>query len=227
MNADRLRPAVLALAAGALAVVLTGCQQGGAAAGGAAPGVPAAGATAPGPAGSAGSAGGGTPTAAPAAPTDAPTAAPAVVPAVKKPAASETAAHAPKPKTATPTPTCVDAPPGPDDVDPDEFALYRIEELPGSTGKVNLVVRHGAWGCAPKDADGAPFVVAGEESRWALDQAAYVTATTPIVTSAENRRIGVQELIDWVKAHPNSGLVFRYQVGNGGAVHQLEEVFTP
>ncbi|MFI0929177.1 hypothetical protein ACH4TP_35490 [Streptomyces sp. NPDC021012] len=226
MNADRLRPVVLTLAAGALAAVLTGCQQGGAAAGGAAPGAPAAGTTAPGPAGSAG---GGTPTAAP---TAAPTAVPTVAPAVKKPAASKTAAPtpppAPKPKApAAKAKDCVDSPPGPDDVDPDEFALYRIEELPGSTGKVNLVVRHGAWGCAPKDSDGGPFVVAGEESRWALDQAAYVTATNPIVTSTENQRIGVQELIDWVKAHPDSGLVFRYQVGNDGAVHQLEEVFTP
>ncbi|MFI1660587.1 hypothetical protein ACH4ZU_37630 [Streptomyces sp. NPDC020472] len=224
MNADRLRPAVLALAAGALAVVLTGCQQGGAA-GGAAPSAPAV----PGPAGSDG---GGTPTAAP---TDAPTAAPTVAPAVKKPASPKTPkapktskpVPAPKPKTDAPAPACVDSTPGPDDIDPDEFALYRIEELDGSTGKVNLVVQHGAWGCGAPDSDGGPFVVTGEESRWALDQAAYVTATNPIVTSTENQRIGVQELIDWVKAHPDSGLVFRYETGDDGAIHRLEEVFTP
>ncbi|SEC87205.1 hypothetical protein [Streptomyces sp. TLI_105] len=217
MNADRLRPVVLALAAGALAVVLTGCQQGGAAAGGAAPSAPATSTAAPGPAGSGG---GGTPTAVP---TDAPTAAPAV----KKPASPKTSEPAPKPKPAAPAPTCVDSTPGPDDVDPDEFALYRIEELDGSTGKVNLVIQHGAWGCGSPDSDGGPFVVTGEESRWALDQAAYVTATNPIVTSAENQRIGVQELIDWVKAHPDSGLVFRYETGDDGAIHRLEEVFTP
>ncbi|GGV15239.1 hypothetical protein GCM10010275_65710 [Streptomyces litmocidini] len=231
MNADRLRPVVLALAAGALAAVLTGCQQGGAAAGGAAPSAPAASTAAPGSAGSGGagesagsggSGGGGTPTAAP-------TAAPTVAPAVKKPAAPKTSepAPAPKPKTTAPAPACVDSTPGPDDVDPDEFALYRIEELDGSTGKVNLVVQHGAWGCGAADSDGGPFVVTGEESRWALDQAAYVTATNPIVAGTENRRIGVQELIDWVNAHPDSGLVFRYETGGDGAVHRLEEVFTP
>ncbi|MFF9853642.1 hypothetical protein [Streptomyces litmocidini] len=229
MNADRLRPVVLTLAAGALAAVLTGCQQGGAAAGGAAPSVPAASTATPGSAGSAGSAGsggGGTPTAAP---TDAPTAAPTVAPVVKEPAAPKASepVPAPKPKTTAPAPACVDSTPGPDDVDPDEFALYRIEELDGSTGKVNLVVRHGAWGCGSADSDGGPFVVTGEESRWALDQAAYVTATNPIVAGTENQRIGVQELIDWVDAHPDSGLVFRYGTGDDGAIHRLEEVFTP
>ncbi|MFF0556538.1 hypothetical protein [Streptomyces sp. NPDC004266] len=222
MNADRLRPAVLALAAGALAVVLTGCQQGGAAAGGAAPSAPTVSTAAPGPAGSGG---GGTPTAAP---TDAPTAAPTVKkPASPKAPKTSKPVPAPKPKSDAPAPACVDSTPGPDDVDPDEFALYRIEELDGSTGKVNLVVQHGAWGCGSPDSDGGPFVVTGEESRWALDQAAYVTATNPIVTSTENQRIGVQELIDWVKAHPDSGLVFRYETGDDGAIHRLEEVFTP
>ncbi|MER6099296.1 hypothetical protein ABT154_26285 [Streptomyces sp. NPDC001728] len=61
----------------------------------------------------------------------------------------------------------------------------------------------------------------------ALDQAAYVIVTDPVVTSAENKRIGVQELIDWVDAHPDSGLVFRYTVGDDGAIHRLEQVFTP
>ncbi|MGW7307735.1 hypothetical protein ACWGI1_19410, partial [Streptomyces sp. NPDC054835] len=132
-----------------------------------------------------------------------------------------------KPGAAPAAPGCVTAPPDPDAYDPDEFALYRVEELPGSTGKVNLVLQNGAWGCGEPDTDGAPFVVSGEESRWAMDQAAYVTATTPIVESTENRRIGVQELIDWVKAHPDSGLVFRYETGGDGAIHRLDQVFTP
>ncbi|MFF0477256.1 hypothetical protein [Streptomyces sp. NPDC004284] len=219
MNADRLRPAGLALAAVALAGALTACQGGGGAAGGAAPGAPAPAAT--------------TATAAPgaAAGTTAPPAAvtPTVVPAVKKPATPKgpaPTASAPA-KAGSRTKDCVDSPPGPDEVDPDEFALYRIEELDGSTGKVNLVVQHGRWGCASKDSDGVPFVGTGEESRWALDQAAYVTATNPIVGSSTNQRIGVQELIDWVKAHPDSGLVFRYETGNDGAIHSLEQVFAP
>ncbi|MGW8766491.1 hypothetical protein ACWGN5_28790 [Streptomyces sp. NPDC055815] len=223
MNVDRLRPAVLALAAGALAVVLTGCQEGGSAA---APTAPAPVATTTGASGA--------PAGTTAPPTAPPAATPTAAPAVKKPVVAKPSAPKPAPpKTSAPATSapkaedCVDAPPGPDDVDPDEFALYRIEELDPSTGKVNLVVQRGAWGCAPKDSDGGPFVVTGEESRWALDQAAYVTATNPIVTSTENQRIGVQELIDWVKAHPDSGLVFRFQVGDDGAIHQLEEVFTP
>ncbi|MFF8380768.1 hypothetical protein ACF07V_32050 [Streptomyces sp. NPDC015661] len=222
MNADRLRPAALAFAAVALTAVLTGCQGNGSAAAPAAPSTPS---TPSAPAAS---------SAAPAAPGDGAGSAgvPSAVPAVKKPSAPKTSApktSAPKPKpTAAPAPAgCVDSAPGPDDVDPDEFALYRIEELDPSTGKVNLVVQHGAWGCGSPDSDGGPFVVTGEESRMALDQAAYVTATNPVVTSTENQRIGVQELIDWVNAHPDSGLVFRYETGDDGAIHRLEEVFTP
>jgi hypothetical protein len=122
---------------------------------------------------------------------------------------------------------CVSKPPYPDDYDPDEFALYGYEEIDGITDKVNLIIQHGAWGCPEPDTDGAPFVVSGEESRWALDQGAYVTATNPIVESTENQRIGVQELLDWLDAHPDSGLVFKYEVGDDGAIHRLDEVFTP
>ncbi|POX50165.1 hypothetical protein C3489_23270, partial [Streptomyces sp. Ru71] len=115
----------------------------------------------------------------------------------------------------------------PDHVDPDEIAVYRVEELPASTGKVNLVIQHGAWGCPGKDSDGTSFVVTGEDSRWALDQAAYVTATNPIVAGSTNQRIGVQELVDWIQAHPDSGLVFKYATGDDGAIHSLEQVYTP
>ncbi|MGC0330918.1 hypothetical protein RKD23_003908 [Streptomyces sp. SAI-170] len=128
--------------------------------------------------------------------------------------------------TATPA-DCVTKAPYPEDYDPDEFALYGYEELDGITDKVNLIIQHGAWGCPEPDTDGAPFVVSGEESRWALDQGAYVTATNPIVESTENQRIGVQELLDWLDAHPDSGLVFKYELGDDGAIHRLDEVFTP
>ncbi|WP_405856003.1 hypothetical protein OG361_21960 [Streptomyces sp. NBC_00090] len=230
MNVDRLRPAVLALAAVALAAALTGCQEGGSAAGAAAPSTDAA-TVEPGSPGAAGSTTepAGEPTAEPSAePPAASSTAPAVKPSVK-PTAKPTSKPTGKKSGASETAPagCVDAPPSPDDVDPDEIALYRIEELDGSTGKVNLVLQHGAWGCGAKDTDGAPFVGTGEESRWALDQAAYVTVTTPIVESTENQRIGVQELIDWIDAHPDSGLVFRYTTGDDGAIHRLEQVFTP
>ncbi|MFC9593065.1 hypothetical protein ACFTUC_25205 [Streptomyces sp. NPDC056944] len=209
MNADRVRPAVLALAAVALAAVLTGCQDGAAAAGGGAPTAPAA--TTAAPTAPAPTTAAPTPTTAAPAPTTAKPAPVTTPPLVKKPV-----------PVATKSKGCAESAPS-----PDEFALYRIEELDGSTGKVNLVVQHGAWGCATGDSDGAPFVGTGEESRWALDQAAYVTATNPIVSGSANRRIGVQELIDWVHAHPDAGLVFRYETGDDGAIHRLEQVFTP
>lgn len=216
MKVNRLRPVVGAfMAVAALTAVLTGCEKGGdaASAGGAAKSSsPAAGATAE-PAGSvatgasAGASAGGSAGGSKGKPSAVATATP--------PAAAGSAS------------ACADKPPTPDDYDPDEFALFRVEELPADTGKVNLVIQHGAWGCPDKDTDGAPFVVSGEDSRWALDQAAYVTAVTPITDSTENRRIGVQELIDWVDAHPDSGLVFRYETGDDGAIHRLEQVFTP
>ncbi|MEU1181698.1 hypothetical protein ABZ464_29450 [Streptomyces sp. NPDC005820] len=225
MKVNRLRPVVGALmAAATLTAVLTGCDKGGdsAAAGGTAAGAgtaKSAGATAGAaaePAGSvatATSTGTGTSTGTSAGTSD----------ATPKPKPSATTSAAPA-GSAT---SCADKPPTPEDYDPDEFALFRIEELPADTGKVNLVIQHGAWGCPGEDTDGAPFVVSGEDSRWALDQAAYVTAVTPITDSTENRRIGVQELIDWVDAHPDSGLVFRYETGDDGAINRLEQVFTP
>ncbi|MFD7978601.1 hypothetical protein [Streptomyces sp. NPDC059071] len=220
MNLTRFRSAGVALGAVALAASLTACQNDDGAA--AQPGTRAtASAPAQDPA-----------TAAPADPSSGASAKPAAKPAATpsketaKPAAKPTAKPATKPG-GTPGADCVTTAPTPDEYDPDEFALYRIEELPGSTGKVNLILQHGAWGCGGKDTDGGPFVVSGEESRWALDQAAYVTATDPIVASTENIPIGVQELIDWVNAHPDSGLVFKYQTGDDGAIHRLEQVFTP
>lgn len=219
MNVDRFRPAFVALAAVALAAVLTGCQEGGAAAG---DGVPGASATADGPGVVEMSE----------APVDESAATGDATSGVRTPVkvpARKSGGPKPKPRVTTEAPgaDCVDGPPEPEDYDPDEFALYRIEELDGSTGKVNLVIQHGAWGCGGTDTDGGPFVVSGEESRWALDQAAYVTVTDPIVASTENQRIGVQELIDWVDAHPDSGLVFRYETGDDWSIHRLEQVFTP
>ncbi|MFI5799866.1 hypothetical protein [Streptomyces sp. NPDC051677] len=205
-----------------MSAVLVGCQGGGAGGGakaGAAGAGSSSGPAAGGAGGAAGAHSGGTRAAAsPAA------AAPSAPAAPAAPAGSVVSGAA---VAASPAGGCSDEAPSPDDVDPDEFAVYRVEELDGSTGKVNLVIQHGVWGCPGKDTDGAPFVVTGEDSRWALDQAAYVTATTPVTSGAENQRIGVQELIDWIDAHPDSGLVFRYETGDDGAIHRLEQVFTP
>ncbi|MFF7970418.1 hypothetical protein [Streptomyces sp. NPDC007905] len=220
MNAHRLRPVVVALVSVALTAVLTGCQGSDSAAGaGAARSADATAGSAPGTAGgkdkSGGKGGGSGKGGASASGGATATASPA------------SKATGPAGTTATPAAGCVSEAPDPDHVDPDEFAVYRVEELDGSTGKVNLVIRHGAWGCPGKDSDGAPFVVTGEDSRWALDQAAYVTATNPVTDSSESRRIGVEELIDWIEAHPDSGLVFRYETGDDGSIDRLEQVYTP
>ncbi|MEV6840125.1 hypothetical protein AB0N17_37485 [Streptomyces sp. NPDC051133] len=223
MNAHRLRPAAIALAAAVLAAVLTGCQGNDSAAG--AEGSPSA-ATASQVSGTSGGGKGGATgrtggsgragSTATASPGPASAGTPAATPASEAPGSVEPTA-----------PGCVDKAPDPDHVDPDEIAVYRVEELPASTGKVNLVIQHGAWGCPGKDSDGTSFTVTGEDSRWALDQAAYITATNPIVAGSKNQRIGVQELIDWIKAHPDSGLVFKYATGDDGAIHSLEQVYAP
>ncbi|MGW1987439.1 hypothetical protein ACWCPJ_34080 [Streptomyces collinus] len=109
-------------------------------------------------------------------------------------------------------------------ISPDEIAVYRYTPEGGS---LNLIVRYGNWGCTPADSDGAPFVTVGKETYLPMDQAAYVTATNPVVESTENQHIGVQEFLDWLEAHPDSGLVFKYHLGADGAIDRLEEVFTP
>ncbi|MFI8100203.1 hypothetical protein [Streptomyces sp. NPDC086023] len=205
------RRAVFATAALCGALVLTGCKGDGDAAG--APKAPAPGK----PAASAPVAPGGTASATPdAKPT-----------AEGKPASTTAPPKAPagKPKapaTAKPgaTPSCDHKMP----ISPDEIAVYRYTP---EGGFLSLIVRHGNWGCGTPDSDGAPFETVGVETFIPLDQAASITVVTPIVESTENQKIGVQEFLDWLEAHPNSGLVFRYSLGKDGAIHQLDQVFTP
>jgi hypothetical protein len=109
-------------------------------------------------------------------------------------------------------------------ISPDEIAVYRYTPEGGS---LSLIIRHGNWGCGTPDSDGAPFETVGKETYLPMDQAAYVTVTDPIVPSTENQPIGVQEFLDWLEAHPDSGLVFRYHLGADGAIDRLEQVFTP
>ncbi|WP_327726328.1 hypothetical protein OG250_01200 [Streptomyces sp. NBC_00487] len=109
-------------------------------------------------------------------------------------------------------------------ISPDEIAVYRYTP---EGGFLSLIVKHGNWGCGTPDSDGAPFETVGEETFIPMDQAANITVTTPIVESTENQPIGVQEFLDWLEAHPNSGLVFTYHLGGDGAIDRLDEVFTP
>lgn len=109
-------------------------------------------------------------------------------------------------------------------ISPDEVAVYRYTTEGGS---LSLIVKAGVWGCPDPDTDGPPFETTGKEYALPLDQAAYVTATNPITESTENQHIGVQELLDWLDAHPNSGLVFKYHAVASGTVDKLEQEFTP
>ncbi|MEU1043431.1 hypothetical protein [Streptomyces sp. NPDC005907] len=109
-------------------------------------------------------------------------------------------------------------------ISPDEIAVYRYTPEGGS---LSLIVKHGNWGCGSPDSDGAPFETVGKETFIPMDQAADITVTNPIVENTENQHIGVQEFLDWLEAHPNSGLVFTYHLGADGAIDRLDEVFTP
>jgi hypothetical protein len=156
------------------------------------------------------------------APAPAPTSAPTPARTATPPAATT------KPPKPVPAKTaCSDKPPTPDEVDPQTFAVYRTEEITGGSPHINLILQHGRWGCPSEDSDGLPYITTGEDSRWALDQAAYITATNPITMSSASQHIGVQEFLDWVAAHPDSGLVFRYETGDDGAIHRLDEVYAP
>ncbi|WP_225840327.1 hypothetical protein [Streptomyces sp. NK08204] len=109
-------------------------------------------------------------------------------------------------------------------ISPDEVSVYGYTPEGGS---LSLIVKYGNWGCPSGDSDGAPFDAVGKETYMPMDQAAYITATNPIVESSANQHIGVQEFLDWLEAHPNSGLVFKYHLGADGAIDRLDEEFTP
>ncbi|MGY4961922.1 hypothetical protein [Streptomyces sp. 900105245] len=152
---------------------------------------------------------------------------PAATP-TKAPGSAKSPSAAATPAPAEPgTPSAADGSSGCDHkmpISPDEIAVYRYTPEGGSLG---LIVKYGNWGCAPADSDGAPFETVGKEIYLPMDQAAYVTATDPIVAGTENQHIGVQEFLDWLEAHPDSGLVFKYHLGDDGAIDHLDEVFTP
>ncbi|MDQ0681423.1 hypothetical protein QFZ56_000386 [Streptomyces achromogenes] len=142
---------------------------------------------------------------------------PAVVPAAPKPPASPASGS---PAGSGDGDDCDHKMP----ISPDEIAVYRYTPEGGS---LSLIVRHGNWGCGTPDSDGAPFETVGKETYIPMDQAADITVTNPIVESTENQPIGVQEFLDWLETHPDSGLVFTYHLGDDGAIDRLDEVFTP
>ncbi|MCK8676112.1 hypothetical protein [Streptomyces lichenis] len=211
--------------AGVMVLALTGCEGDDAGAAGSPSTQPASTAPGAGASPTADAATGATPTGTPSPDVDDTTAAP--------PAATPTAAAKPV-GSVTPSPSAKGGGGGgggADDgcdhkmpISPDELAVYRYTPEGGS---LSLIVKYGNWGCPEPDSDGPPFETVGKEIWQPLDQAAQITVTTPIVESTENQPIGVQEFIDWLDAHPDSGLVFEYHLGADGAIDRLDQVFTP
>ncbi|MFG2298258.1 hypothetical protein [Streptomyces sp. NPDC048603] len=210
----RRRSGRAAMAAGlalCATLALAGCQgdDGGTGAGGPASGAVSPSAQAPEPAAPSGAP-------APSAPKATPTA------TLSKPvqAPKATATPAGKPKSPAPGASCDHKMP----ISPDEIAVHRYTP---EGGFHSLIVRHGNWGCGTPDSDGAPFEEVGVETFLPIADGAAITAVTPIVESTENQKITLQQLIDWLVAHPNQGLVFRYHLGAKGAIDKLDQVFTP
>ncbi|MEU9799878.1 hypothetical protein [Streptomyces sp. NPDC051000] len=141
-------------------------------------------------------------------------------PSAPKPSAPTTAKATPAGKPKPPAPTCDHTMP----ISPDEIAVNRYTP---EGGFHSLIVKHGNWGCGAPDSDGAPFETVGKETFIPIRDDAKITAVTPIVESTENKPITLDALIEWLVAHPNQGLVFRYHLGGAGAIDTLDQVFTP
>ncbi|MGW6858907.1 hypothetical protein [Streptomyces xanthophaeus] len=172
---------------------------------------------------------GGPGTQSPAKPGAGPSGSSAPAPAPGTPSAT---AAAPKP-TATAKPVKKPTtPPGPSakpcdhkmPIAPDLIAVYRYTPEGGAH---HLIVRHGNWGCGTSGADGAAFEPVGKETFYPVADKAAITAGPPVVAGPGPEKIGVQELVDWVIAHPDSGLPFRYHLGADGAIDTLEQVYLP
>lgn len=151
-----------------------------------------------------------------------PTASPSPSPAPSKkptPAATSAATPAGTKKAPTPGSTCDHKMP----ISPDEIAVNRYTP---EGGVHSLIVKHGNWGCAAPGADAAPFVTTGKETFLNIAEDAKITAVTPIVASTVSQPITLQQLIDWLIAHPNQGRVFRYHLDGAGVIDSLDQQYT-
>ncbi|MGW1777372.1 hypothetical protein [Streptomyces sp. NPDC002104] len=149
---------------------------------------------------------------APASPSSAPSKKPA-------PSASSSASPAGTKKPPAPGSTCDHKMP----ISPDEVAVYRYTP---EGGVHSLIVKHGNWGCAAPGADAAPFETTGKETFLNIAEDAKITAVTPIVASTVSQPITLQQLIDWLIAHPNQGRVFRYHLDAAGVIDSLDQQYT-
>ncbi|WP_407839705.1 hypothetical protein ACE1OC_30445 [Streptomyces sp. DSM 116496] len=149
------------------------------------------------------------------------------------PSASPTSAPSKKPTPTAPstvTPTGTKKAPMPGStcdhkmpISPDEIAVNRYTP---EGGVHSLIIKHGNWGCAAPGADAAPFETTGKETFLNIAEDAKITAVTPIVASTVSQPITLQQLIDWLIAHPNQGRVFRYHLDSAGVIDSLDQQYT-
>ncbi|MGW6706364.1 hypothetical protein ACWGDE_15920 [Streptomyces sp. NPDC054956] len=150
-------------------------------------------------------------------PTATPSATPAASKSASKPAPSATATG--KAKTPAPGSGCDHKMP----ISPDEVAVYRYTPEGGAH---SLIVKHGNWGCAAPGMDAAPFDVVGKETFLNIAEDAKITAVTPVVDSPLSQPITLQQLIDWLAAHPDQGRVFRYHLNGAGVIDWMDQEYT-
>lgn len=108
-------------------------------------------------------------------------------------------------------------------ISPDEIAVYRYTPEGGAH---SLILKHGNWGCAAPGADAAPFEAVGKETFLNIAEDAKITAVTPVVASTVSQPITLQQLIDWLIAHPDQGRVFRYHLDAEGVIDALDQQYT-
>ncbi|MFD5145455.1 hypothetical protein [Streptomyces sp. NPDC058401] len=139
----------------------------------------------------------------------------------KKPAPGSTSSATPAGTKKPPAPgsTCDHKMP----ISPDEVAVYRYTP---EGGVHSLIIKHGNWGCAAPGADAAPFETTGKETFLNIADDAKITAVTPVVASTVSQSITLQQLIDWLIAHPNQGRVFRYHLDGAGVIDSLDQQYT-
>ncbi|MFE4263847.1 hypothetical protein [Streptomyces sp. NPDC056883] len=135
------------------------------------------------------------------------------------PATPSTVTPAGTKKAPTPGSTCDHKMP----ISPDEIAVNRYTP---EGGVHSLIIKHGNWGCAAPGADSAPFETTGKETFLNIAEDAKITAVTPIVASTVSQPITLQQLIDWLIAHPNQGRVFRYHLDGTGVIDSLDQQYT-
>ncbi|MCX4777635.1 hypothetical protein [Streptomyces sp. NBC_01264] len=149
---------------------------------------------------------------APASPSSAPSKKPT-------PPATSSASPAGTKKPPAPGSTCDHKMP----ISPDEVAVHRYTP---EGGVHSLIVKHGNWGCAAPGKDAAPFDTVGKETFLNIAEDAKITALTPIVASPVSKPITLQQLIDWLIAHPNQGRVFRYHLDSTGVIDWMDQQYT-